>query len=174
MKPEEIRVQFGIKLQNLLKEKGITYNEFATKIGVSRSNITKYVSGLSSPRMDVFLAICKCLDVEPGYFLDTEQGDYMANKAKSDERRLIESAFCLFHYGVLRETGSANGYFNDDIAYAIPIYYSRPVLRNVLIECQKLSRSRLVESEHICERIVQEYEENLKEEFDQPDDGIPF
>lgn len=56
-------MQFYQKLSELRKSAGLSQEELATKVGVSRQTVFKWESGLSSPSMDNILVLCRLFSV---------------------------------------------------------------------------------------------------------------
>ena len=56
-------MQFYQKLSELRKRAGLSQEELATKVGVSRQTVFKWESGLSSPSMDNILVLCRLFSV---------------------------------------------------------------------------------------------------------------
>lgn len=64
-------MKFGEKLKLLRKEKGVTQEELAKYLGVSRPNITQYEKGLYDPSLETIEDIAKFFKVKSGYFFDS-------------------------------------------------------------------------------------------------------
>lgn len=56
-------MQFYQKLSELRKSAGLSQEELAAKVGVSRQTVFKWESGLSSPSMDNILVLCRLFSV---------------------------------------------------------------------------------------------------------------
>ena len=61
------------KLVNLYKSKLMTQEEFAEKVGVSKTTISQIINGQTNPRVDLVERFAKELGVSVGYFFDEEK-----------------------------------------------------------------------------------------------------
>lgn len=66
-------MEFSDKLKDLRKNKGITQEELANKIFVSRSVIAKYESGYSMPTQENAEKLAEFFDVKLSYLIDEEE-----------------------------------------------------------------------------------------------------
>jgi transcriptional regulator with XRE-family HTH domain len=155
-KVEELAIVFGEKLSKLLDEKKISYNKLAHEIGIDRASITKYVKGESAPRLDTFLAICDTLKVQPDYFLNTEYDDYSADNSKTEERKIIESLYCLCKSEIITKFNEYEGY-GSPYNYVLNIF-AGTFLHTVLLECLRYAGSDLADDVEMCKKIVDKYE----------------
>ena len=155
-KVEELAIVFGEKLSKLLDEKKISYNKLAQEIGIDRASITKYVKGESAPRLDTFLAICDALQIQPNYFLNAEYDDYSADNSKTEERKIIESLYCLCKSEIIAENNDYNGY-GPTYNYVLNIF-AGSFLHTVLLECLRYAGSDLADDGELCKKIVDKYE----------------
>ena len=57
------------RLQETIKQSGMTQKEIAEKISVSQSCIAHYMMGDALPAFDTFANLCKVLDADPAYIL---------------------------------------------------------------------------------------------------------
>ena len=155
-KVEEMAMVFSKKLSKLLDERDFSYNKLAQEIGIDRASITKYVKGESAPRLDTFLAICDVLQVQPNYFLNAEYGDYSADNSKTEERKIIESLYCLCKAEIITENDDYVGY-GPHFNYVLKIYEGS-FLHTVLLECLRYAGSDLADDVEMCKKIVDKYE----------------
>ena len=58
---------FGEQLRQRRKELGLSREELADKLGVTRSAVGNYETGLSAPKESVLLRLFDVLQVEPNY-----------------------------------------------------------------------------------------------------------
>lgn len=65
---------FGKNLKLLRKLKGVSQQELAKNVGLSRNNIASYESGTVEPNAKSFLKIALYLEINPSIFLSTEIG----------------------------------------------------------------------------------------------------
>ena len=64
-----IVVDFGIKIKNLRLQKRLTQAELAQKLGVTKSVISAYETGLRLPSYDILIHIAKIYSVSTDYLL---------------------------------------------------------------------------------------------------------
>lgn len=69
---------FGENLQKLRKEKNISQEQLAEKLGVTRQSVSKWESGTSYPEMDKIVTLCKIFNCD----IDT-----IINKDVMEEKR---------------------------------------------------------------------------------------
>ena len=85
-------MEFGQKLQELRKSKGITQEELAHELYVSRTAISKWESGRGYPNIDSLRAISKFFSVTVDELLSTDEILSLAeedNKQKTEKMRDI-------------------------------------------------------------------------------------
>ena len=58
------KYEFGRKLKVFRKNQGLTQNEFADKLGIERSNISRYENGDTLSSIETFLEICNILNID--------------------------------------------------------------------------------------------------------------
>ena len=58
---------FGERLRQILRERGLTQKQFAEKIGSTERGIQRYESGDREPAFRVILAILDNIDVDANY-----------------------------------------------------------------------------------------------------------
>ena len=164
-KLQEATAVFAKKLKKLMKDKGVSGNKLSQDIGIDRASITKYLSGESSPRLDTFLAICSAFNVQPNYFLNPEYEDYSADESKTEERKIIESLYCLCKHGYI---DSYHDYdcFGSSPDYSLRIYKNRTTISTILDECIRFAGSELSDDFTMCKKIADKYESALIEEFE--------
>ena len=56
--------QIRTKLQNAIKQSGLSQSELARRLGVHYSAISQYLSGRSLPALDTFANLCAILDLD--------------------------------------------------------------------------------------------------------------
>ena len=57
------------RLQEAIRQSGMTQTELAKKTGVIQQSIAQYLSGRAMPALDMFANLCAVLDVDPAYIL---------------------------------------------------------------------------------------------------------
>ena len=65
-----------IAIAEALKQRTITQEELARKIGVNQSMISHYITGRSMPALDTFSRICSVLDLDANEILCVEREIY--------------------------------------------------------------------------------------------------
>ena len=81
-------MSFGEQLRRRREELHMTREELAGRLGVSRSAIGNYETGVSTPKEDVLLQLFDALQVDPNYLY---RGSYQSSfSLGAEERRLIE------------------------------------------------------------------------------------
>lgn len=63
-------------LADALKQRTITQDELAKKIGVNQSMISHYITGRSMPALDTLSRICSVLDLDANEILCIEREGY--------------------------------------------------------------------------------------------------
>ena len=79
---------FADKLSKLRKEKGLTQQEMARKIGIGIAQMKRYEGGKSSPTLDVIRSIAKTLGISADELI-FEEGEGVAS-GKILDRKLLE------------------------------------------------------------------------------------
>lgn len=90
-------MEFGEKLQELRKQKGLTQEELAQMLYVSRTAISKWESGRGYPNIDSIKAIAKFFYVSIDVLLS---GDEVLTIAEEDNKK-TKSKFCDLIFGLL-------------------------------------------------------------------------
>lgn len=66
--------QFGEKLKQLRKSRGLTQKELGAKVGLSKAVVSKYENDLGYPSLDVIVKIASFFNVTTDYLLGAKQG----------------------------------------------------------------------------------------------------
>ena len=90
-------MEFNEKLQELRKQKGLTQEELAASLYVSRAAISKWESGRGYPNIDSLKAIAKFFSVTVDELLS---GDEILTLAEEDHKQK-ETHFCSLVFGLL-------------------------------------------------------------------------
>lgn len=64
------RIEVGKRIAKRRKELGIKQNALAAKLNYNKNHLSGIEHGRISPSMDLFVALCKELDVTPDYLLE--------------------------------------------------------------------------------------------------------
>lgn len=84
-------VKIGAFLKELRKEKNITQEELADKMGVSRRTVSRWETGSNMPDMDILIDISDFYDVDLREILDGERKDLkMDNETKETVLKVAE------------------------------------------------------------------------------------
>ena len=83
-------MEFNEKLQNLRKQRGLTQEELAEKLYVSRTAISKWESGRGYPNIESLKAIAKFFEVTVDELLSTDE---ILTIAEEDNKQK-EKHFC--------------------------------------------------------------------------------
>lgn len=73
---------FGLFLENLLDKKNISQRDFAKKIGVSETTISRYIHNIQFPRSDVITKMSNILEVSTDYLLGNEKDKLTPTQSK--------------------------------------------------------------------------------------------
>ena len=68
--------QFALRLKELRRERHLTQDQFAKKMGVSRSTIGMYEQGKREPEIDFITACAEFFNSSTDYLLGNESGYY--------------------------------------------------------------------------------------------------
>lgn len=84
-------MKFQEKLVALRKGKGMSQEQLAEKLGVSRQAISRWESGESTPDMLNLLGLCECFQVSSDYLLhDDYESDADIPMVKKKEEEIVE------------------------------------------------------------------------------------
>ena len=84
-------MEFNEKLQDLRKQKGLTQEELAAALFVSRTAVSKWESGRGYPNIDSLKAIAKFFGVSVDQLLSTEQALTIAQEDQKEKERHIRN-----------------------------------------------------------------------------------
>ncbi len=90
-------MEFNEKLQLLRKQKGLTQEELATALYVSRTAVSKWESGRGYPNIDTIKNIAKYFNLTVDELLS---GEELLNIAKEDNKKK-QNRFCDLVFGLL-------------------------------------------------------------------------
>lgn len=80
-------MSFGEKLQNLRKEKKMSQEQLADKLGISRQAVSKWESDQTYPEMDKLIALTKIFDCSMDDLVQKEKG--VLKKSKDESKKNI-------------------------------------------------------------------------------------
>ena len=82
-------MEFNEKIQELRKQKGLTQEELAESLFVSRTAVSKWESGAAVPEIDKIIAMSEIFGVSTDYLLKDELG----NELPAPKEEISESKF---------------------------------------------------------------------------------
>ena len=83
------RKSIGMLIAALRRANGLTQKQLADRLGVSRSAVGNYETGVSAPKEEVLLRLFDALHVEPNYlYRDAYRGE--GEGVSDEERSLLE------------------------------------------------------------------------------------
>lgn len=83
-------MKFGENLQKLRKEKGISQEQLAEQLGVTRQSVSKWESGNSYPEMDKIVAICNLFHCDMDVLINK---DITEEREKKDASSIVKEIF---------------------------------------------------------------------------------
>lgn len=87
-------MSFGEQLRRRREELGISRAELADRLGITRSAVGNYETGVSTPKEDILLQLFNALQVEPNY-LYRDSFAFPAFSCSHEEQRLLEKLRAL-------------------------------------------------------------------------------
>ena len=116
-------MSFGERLRRRREEKGMTQQQLARQLGISKSAVGNYETGVSMPREDVLLRLFSALDAEPNYlFQDSFRPG--GGVLSSGEQRLVQRyralsakgkviSYTIIRYKTVKFTAKETGVLNE-------------------------------------------------------------
>lgn len=83
-------MKFGENLQKLRKEKGISQEQLAEQLGVTRQSVSKWESGASYPEMDKIVALCNMFHCDLDVLINK---DVMEERERKDASNVVKNLF---------------------------------------------------------------------------------
>ena len=81
-------MKFGENLQKLRKEKGISQEQLAEQLGVTRQSVSKWESGASYPEMDKIVALCNMFHCDLDVLINK---DVMEERERKDASGVVKN-----------------------------------------------------------------------------------
>lgn len=75
-------MNFADRLQGLRKSKGLSQEDLAERLNVSRQSVSKWETGLGYPETEKLLILCDILDVDLDYLLRDKREDHKARPTR--------------------------------------------------------------------------------------------
>ena len=87
-------MSFTTRLRQAREQSGLTQQDLAEKLGVTKSAIGNYENGVSSPKWDVLLKIFDILQVEPNFlYQDSFSLDVSESRSLTPQQSALLSSF---------------------------------------------------------------------------------
>lgn len=67
--------QIRAKLQEAIRESGLTQTQLAKKLNIYQTAVSQYLSGRAMPALDTFANLCAVLDLDPAEILCLNEFD---------------------------------------------------------------------------------------------------
>ena len=83
----QYQIEFGERLKNLRRQKNLSQQEIADKIGMHFTNISRYERGLASPSSETLKKLAELLSVSSGYLIEGTLEDGV--QAHFEDRELL-------------------------------------------------------------------------------------
>lgn len=81
---------FGEKLTEARKEKGLSQEELAKQIFVTRQALSRWENNTAQPSLEMLSVLCNILDKSPAFFIDGKAPRNYKTLARSEKRSLWE------------------------------------------------------------------------------------
>jgi transcriptional regulator with XRE-family HTH domain len=73
MNQERWKKTFGENLVDILKEKGMTQYQLAKDAGLSKSRVSEYINGVTTPSIFAIINMAYALDIDVGELVDFDE-----------------------------------------------------------------------------------------------------
>ena len=83
-----MKYKIGSRIRKYRKEVGLTQEQLAEEIGVTKSRVSNWEQGINRPDADILAALCKALKVSPSILLDVYLTDDELNE---QEKKIIKA-----------------------------------------------------------------------------------
>lgn len=83
-----MKYEIGNRIRKYRKDRGLTQEQLADMINVSKSRISNWEQGINRPDADVLADMCRALNVSPSELLDVHLSD---EDFTDHERKVIEA-----------------------------------------------------------------------------------
>lgn len=83
-----MKYEIGSRIRKYRKESGLTQEQLAEKINVTKSRVSNWEQGINRPDADIIGNLCRALNVSPSALLNV----YLTDEELSEhERRVIQA-----------------------------------------------------------------------------------
>lgn len=83
-----MKYEIGNRIRMYRKESGLTQEQLADKINVTKSRVSNWEQGINRPDADILADICRALNVSPSSLLDVRLS---ADDLSDRERKVIQA-----------------------------------------------------------------------------------
>lgn len=83
-----MKYEIGSRIRMYRKESGLTQEQLADKINVTKSRVSNWEQGINRPDADILADICRALNVSPSNLLDVHLS---ADDLSDRERKVIQA-----------------------------------------------------------------------------------
>lgn len=83
-----LKYEIGNRIRFYRKESGLTQEQLADRINVTKSRVSNWEQGINRPDADILADICRALNVSPGSLLDVHLS---ADDLTDRERKIIQA-----------------------------------------------------------------------------------
>lgn len=83
-----MKYEIGSRIRFYRKESGLTQEQLADRINVTKSRVSNWEQGINRPDADILADICRALNVSPGSLLDVHLS---ADDLTDRERKIIQA-----------------------------------------------------------------------------------
>ena len=83
-----LKYEIGSRIRMYRKESGLTQEQLADKINVTKSRVSNWEQGINRPDADILADICRALNVPPSNLLDVHLS---ADDLSDRERKVIQA-----------------------------------------------------------------------------------
>lgn len=80
-------MDFSEKILSLRKSRGLTQEQLAEKLNVSRQSVSKWESGQAIPELETIVALCRVFDITTDYLLKPSEMDELSIKTEILEKQ---------------------------------------------------------------------------------------
>lgn len=103
--------QFGNTLREIRKCKGLSQENMASMLNISRSGYSKYESGESSPSIDTIKEICEILNISSDYLIGIKNDDVMNKETIRNNPFNVSELYMYFNAYSKKDDSFALGEF---------------------------------------------------------------
>ena len=83
-----MKYEIGNRIRKFRKESGLTQEQLAEKINVTKSRVSNWAQGINRPDADIIGNICRALNVSPSDLLDVRLTD---DELNAHEKKIIKA-----------------------------------------------------------------------------------